>query len=147
MRVWVSVYAALFFLPFHKLWYHHLPCYSLIVFVTFLIISSFYSSHLLSFFLLSCLLSSHPFISSLLLSYTTLSSPILSIPSLSPFLTSLTPSSLSHLVGLFDTAMSSLALGSCIGACSEKLQDSIQSYIKENPDGAVSSVMTERLVM
>ena len=46
--------------------------------------------------------------------------------------------------GLPDTAMNTLALGSCIGAISEKLQDSIQSYVKTNPDGAISQVMTER---
>ena len=41
--------------------------------------------------------------------------------------------------------MNSLALGSCIGACSEKLQDSIQSYIATNPDEAVTEHMTDRL--
>jgi hypothetical protein len=41
-------------------------------------------------------------------------------------------------VGLPDTALNDLNLGNTIGACSEKIQDSIQSYIKMNPDGAVS---------
>ena len=48
--------------------------------------------------------------------------------------------------GLPETAMNTLALGSCIGAVSESLQDSIQKYIATNPDNAVSEVMTERLV-
>ena len=46
--------------------------------------------------------------------------------------------------GLPETAMNSLALGSCIGAVSESLQDSIQNYVATNPDNAVSEVMTER---
>ena len=42
--------------------------------------------------------------------------------------------------------MNTLALGSCIGAVSESLHDSIQEYVATNPDNAVSEVMTERLV-
>ncbi len=41
--------------------------------------------------------------------------------------------------GLPDTVMSKLKLGSTVGACSEKMQQAITSYIAGNPHGAVVS--------
>ena len=48
--------------------------------------------------------------------------------------------------GTPDTVMSTLPLSTAIGACSEKLQEQLQSYIKSNPDSAVSEVTTDTTV-
>jgi DNA-directed RNA polymerase I subunit RPA1 len=42
-------------------------------------------------------------------------------------------------LGLPDTAMNKLKLGSTVGACSEKMQNAITSYIENNPHGAIVS--------
>jgi DNA-directed RNA polymerase I subunit RPA1 len=42
-----------------------------------------------------------------------------------------------------DTPMSKLKLGNSVGACSEKIQDSLTSYIKSNPDKVIRSTNEE----
>ena len=49
-------------------------------------------------------------------------------------------------VGLPDTAMSTLRLDNCIGAVSEKIQDAITDYIKNNPDDAISNTIGDTKV-
>ena len=80
------------------------------------------------------------FLPSLILIFLYFSPPSFSYPN--TFLSS----SCHRTAGLPETAMNTLALGSCIGAVSESLHDSIQEYVATNPDNAVSEVMTERLV-
>jgi DNA-directed RNA polymerase I subunit RPA1 len=44
------------------------------------------------------------------------------------------------------TPMNQLKLGSAVGACSEKIQDSLLSYIQKNPDNVISSQVNESTI-
>ena len=45
-----------------------------------------------------------------------------------------------------DTPMNHLKLGNAVGACSEKIQDSLLSYIQKNPDQVITSNVTESTI-